>query len=66
MGTMKACMPCWAPEQINWAKTIAWVTDRPTEQKDERPITGSLRTLSCLCFLGLGLLIDTFEFLESH
>lgn len=37
MGTIKECIPCRAPEQISWAWTKAWVADRPTEGRDERP-----------------------------
>lgn len=36
MGTIKACMPRRAPEQISWAWTRAWVADRPTEGRGER------------------------------
>lgn len=36
MGTIKACMPLWAPEQISWARTRAWVADRPTEGREMR------------------------------
>lgn len=37
MGTMKACIPRRAPEQISWAWTRAWVADRPTEGREEAP-----------------------------
>lgn len=39
IGTMKACMPRRAPEQISWAWTKVWVADRPTEVGERRGAT---------------------------